>query len=92
MFTLRGELMHCFVSYRVATEGIFLTLHQQESSALLHSRPLRAPAAHRAPLTARPDGCAGPDGNGLAERVAAKIRSISTDTSKHGLPIPRHGW
>eukprot|EP00290_Baffinella_frigidus_P041768 CAMPEP_0180287810 /NCGR_PEP_ID=MMETSP0988-20121125/13621_1 /TAXON_ID=697907 /ORGANISM="non described non described, Strain CCMP2293" /LENGTH=842 /DNA_ID=CAMNT_0022262261 /DNA_START=659 /DNA_END=3183 /DNA_ORIENTATION=+ len=52
MFTLRGELMHAFVSYRGATEG--------------------------------------PAGNGLAEKVAAKIRSMSTDSKQ--LQIPRHGW
>ena len=35
---------------------------------------------------------AGPGGNGLAARVAAKIRSMSTDP-KHGhLHIPQHGW
>jgi hypothetical protein len=35
---------------------------------------------------------AGPEGNGLAARVAAKIRSMSTDP-KHGhLQIPQHGW
>jgi hypothetical protein len=28
LFTLRGQLMHAFVSYRVATEGMVLTLHQ----------------------------------------------------------------
>ena len=52
-FTMGGELMHCFVSYRVTTEGIVLTLRQSsaETCALLLSRPSRAPAAHRAPLT-----------------------------------------
>ena len=57
-FTLRGELMHCFVSYRVNTEGMVLTLQQSsaETCTLQLCRPLTAPAAHRAPLT-RPDGC-----------------------------------
>jgi hypothetical protein len=46
-FSLRGELMHAFVSYRVATEGMVLTLHQRstetryrDTSTLLHFRPL----------------------------------------------------
>ena len=50
-FTMRGELMHCFVSYRVTTEGMALTRSSAKTCALLHSCPLRAPAAHRAPLT-----------------------------------------
>ena len=52
-FTMRSELMHCFVSYRVTTEGMALTLQQSsaETGALQLSRPLRATAAHRAPLT-----------------------------------------
>ena len=47
-----------FVSYRVTTEGMVLTLQQSsaETCALQLSRPLRAPATHRAPPT-RPDGC-----------------------------------
>jgi hypothetical protein len=28
LFTLRGQLMHAFISYRVATEGMVLTLRQ----------------------------------------------------------------
>ena len=75
MFTLRGELMHCFVSYRVSTEGIFLTLHQQESSvgslcppALSSLESLRCTS--RTPQTARPDGCAGLEGNGLMPRAS----------------------
>jgi hypothetical protein len=46
-FTLRGELVHAFISYRVATEGtVFpfylfkLSLPFQLSSCLLHFRPL----------------------------------------------------
>ena len=57
----------------------------------MHARPLRAPAVHHAPPeTARPDGGAGPAGNGFAERVAAKIRFLSTDSKEY--EIPRHGW
>ena len=77
-FSLRGVLMHGFVSYRVATEGMifFLVL-------------LFCPS--RTPETAHPDACAGSKGNGLAELVATKVRSISTDP-KYELQIPRHGW
>jgi hypothetical protein len=51
-FTMRGELLHCFISYRVATEGMVLTLHQSSAKTcnLLHSRPWRPPAVHPAPL------------------------------------------
>ena len=35
---------------------------------------------------------AGPEGNGLAARVAAKIRSMSTDPKHAHLHIPQHGW
>ncbi|KAJ1495813.1 hypothetical protein T484DRAFT_3099689 [Baffinella frigidus] len=52
-FSMRGELMHAFVSYRVSTEGTDLTFRQSSEKrhpALLHARPLLAPAAHRAPL------------------------------------------
>ena len=82
-FSMRGQLMHVFLSYRVVTEGIFLpccTLH-----------PLRTlRRTSRTPDTER-DGCAGPAGNGLAERVAQNIRKMSTDPH-HGLQLPRHGW
>jgi hypothetical protein len=46
-FTLRGELMHAFLSYRVATEGMVLQLHQSSSYT-----PCPAPftSPHRAPL------------------------------------------
>ena len=163
---MRGELMHAFVSYRVATEGIFFhslggvspeqkmlkghlprDLHQRldETSCpaarstvesprctsrtpfprsssptasppkvwsclharsaryglacmhtacrpCLHARSTSCPAASSSvesprctspPETARPDGGAGPAGNGLAERVAAKIRALSTDSKEH---------
>ncbi|KAJ1479290.1 hypothetical protein T484DRAFT_2881444 [Baffinella frigidus] len=53
-FSLRGELIHAFVSYRVSTEG--------------------------------------PDGNGLAQIITSKIRTMSTDSKHPHLAIPRHGW
>ena len=52
-FSLRGELFHAFVSYRVASEG--------------------------------------PKGNGLAQRVASRIRALSLESPKdEHLQIPRH--
>jgi len=65
-------------------------LHQSSAYTLLPCCTLDR-CTSRTPETARPDGCAGPAGNGLAERVAAKIRSISTDANG-GLEIPPHGW
>ena len=53
IFSLHGELMHSFISYRVNTEG----------------------------------GA----GNGLAGRVAEKIRELSMDTTQQ-LQIPHQGW
>ena len=52
-FSMKGELMHVFVSYRVNTEG--------------------------------------PEGSGLAGRIADKIRSLSMDPRLE-LQIPRQGW
>jgi len=37
-FSLRGELMHAFVSYRVSTEGTVLALHHEETFCPLSSR------------------------------------------------------
>ena len=51
-FTLRDELMHVFLSYRVCTEG--------------------------------------GEGNGLAGKIAEKVRSLSTD-NRQELQLPQHG-
>ena len=89
-FTMRGELIHACLSYRIATEGTVLTLHHNSAETF-------CPAAHSSLAThrcrSRPREtarCAGPAGNGLAERVAAKIRSLSTDPAQ-SLEIPQHG-
>ena len=34
----------------------------------------------------------GPEGNGLAGRIAASIRALSLASSEDGMQIPRHGW
>ena len=46
-FSLRGALMHAFISYRVATEGMVLI--SLRSCALLHSRPLSPRRTSRTP-------------------------------------------
>jgi hypothetical protein len=64
-FSLRGVLMHVFVSYRVVTEGMVDCI---DLVSLLHSRPVGAPRCTSRtlrPLALMP---AGPDGNGLAEQ------------------------
>ena len=50
---------------------------------------LQASAAYR---DSRTDGYAGPEGNGLAARVAVNIRSMSTDSDHEHLQIPAHAW
>jgi len=88
-FTMRGELIHSFLSYRIA-EGMVLTLHHSSAETL-------CPAAHSSLATHRCTSLphetarrAGPAGSGIAERVAAKIRSLSTDPAQ-SLEIPQHG-
>jgi len=83
-FTMRGELLHAFISYRVATEGMVLTLHQ----ALLHSRPLSPPAAQRVFLTrGDPIVRAGRDAVAGGIRTGPRVESVESSPQK-AVPLP----